>query len=356
MEQEKKEERKVDPKDNRLQYCGRLEDEDPGAPVFLLPGSFVRMTFTGSSRVKAVLNNHRFYYDSWVGALLDGHQEKYRIEKDDCPVEVTLFENLSPQETHCVTLFKRMDNCHEFTFLGFLLDPGARVLPSPALPERRMLFFGDSVTAGEVSEALDFAGKPDPPHNGEYHNAYYSYALTAARLLHAQAHLVAQGGIALLDHTGYFMDGQIGMESCHDRIRFYQERGERKRWDPARYRPQVIVVAIGQNDAWPRDIMKEDYEGREAAHWRKRYGEWIRLLRDTYPEAWIVLTTTILFHDENWDKSIGQVCAQLADPKVVQFLYSRNGKGTPGHVRAQEAMEMARELSRFLEPLFGEKG
>ena len=45
-------------------------------------------------------------------------------------------------------------------------------------------------------------------------NAYFSYAWATARRLHAAVHLVAQGGIALRDGTGYYENGTRGMESC----------------------------------------------------------------------------------------------------------------------------------------------
>ena len=46
-----------------------------------------------------------------------------------------------------------------------------------------MEVFGDSVSCGEVSEALKYVGKPDPEHDGEYSNSWYSYAWITARKL-----------------------------------------------------------------------------------------------------------------------------------------------------------------------------
>lgn len=347
-------ERIVEPVCDGLRYCGRIDDEDPDAPVFTMPASFVRMAFSGSSYVKAVVVNKRNYQDSWVGVLLDDSQDKKKIERDNEPVVITLAEGLEKGEEHLVTLFKRMDNCHEYAFLGFLLEYGARVEKAPELPRKKMEFYGDSVTAGEVAEAVEHCGMPDPVHNGEFSNAYFSYAWAAARMLHARVHLVAQGGIALQKGTGYFMDGAAGMEDCYDRVRFYQEEGERKSWDFNRYTPHVVVVSVGQNDAWPSDCMREDYYGQAAKEWRAHYKAWIEKLRSRYPKAWIILTTTILYHHSGWDRSIGRVCAELADPKIVHFLYRENGRGTPGHIRVQEAMNMALELAGFINGLGGD--
>ena len=123
-------------------------------------------------------------------------------------------ENLDKGSEHMATLFKRMDHCHEYAFLGFLLEYGARVVKMRPLPRKKIEFYGDSVTAGEVSEAISCCGKEDPEHEGEYSNAYFSYAWATARRLHARVHIVAQGGIALLDGTGYFM----GREDRHGKL------------------------------------------------------------------------------------------------------------------------------------------
>lgn len=349
-EYDEEKERLMEPVHDGLQYCGRIDDENPDAPVFTMPASFVRMAFTGSSYVKAVVINKRHYNRSFLGILLDDTQSKIEVEQDGEPVVLTLVENLDKGSEHMVTLFKRMDNCHEYAFLGFLLEYGAKVEKCRPLPRKKIEFYGDCATAGEASEALAYCGKSDPFHEGELSNAYFSYAWIAARRLHARVHLVAQGGIALLDGTGHFMDGQAGMESCYRKVRFYQEEGERKDWDFNRYTPHVVVVAIGQNDAYPEDIMQDGQSGK-AKVWQQRYKEWILSLRTLYPKAWIVLTTTVRYHHAGWDRSIGKAFAELDDPKIVHFLYEENGRGTPGNIRVQEAMNMALELSRFIEAL-----
>ena len=44
--------------------------------------------------------------------------------------------------------------------------------------------------------------------------------------------------------------------------------------------------------------------------------------------------------------------AQAAmEPQIRHFMFRRNGKGTPGHLRIPEAEEMAEELSAYIENL-----
>ena len=56
-------------------------------------------------------------------------------------------------------------------------------------------------------------------------------------------------------------------------------------------------------------------------------------------------------HKPEWDDAIEAVCRRLSDSCVHHFLYTRNGCGTPGHVRASEATEMARELAAYIESI-----
>ena len=166
--------------------------------------------------------------------------------------------------------------------------------------------------------------------------------------------LSAQGGIALLPHTGYFRQpNTVGMTEVFDRVRFNPEMGELAPWDFARFTPSVVVVAIGQNDDFPENYMRDDPRGEKAKAWMDAYRNFILSLRSCYPKAYIILTTTILNHAPQWDRAIGRVCAGLQenDDKIYHFLYCNNGRGTPGHVRVPEAEVMALELRAFINGL-----
>ncbi len=173
----------------------------------------------------------------------------------------------------------------------------------------------------------------------------------------ARLHDIAQGGIALMDGCGYFMEPQsLGMESMYDRIQYQPQilaGRPATAWDFGRYRPQVVIVALGQNDAHPVDFCGEDYEGEKSAAWREHYAEFVRKLCRIHPQAQVICMTTILGHHPNWDRAIGEVCAQLAGEHlpVHHFLFSNNGCGTQGHIRIPEAERMAEELSAFIDSL-----
>lgn len=337
--------------DDRLQYEGRIDlDREDGAG-WVFPATCVRIRFRGSS-LKAVVTNIHFYWENSLGFILDGKESKGILKQEGITV-LTLAESL-PEGEHELCLFKRQDSCHEVIFHGFICSENVEVLPPRKPTNRRIEVYGDSISAGEVSEAINYVGLPDPEHNGEYSNSYYSYAWLTARRLGASLRDIAQGGAALLDGTGWFLEESghaMGMESIWDKVTYFPGGLPVKKWDFKRYTPQVVIVAIGQNDNHPFDYMAEDYHCEQAVRWRKDYGTFLKALRSEYPQAQIICVTSILEHHENWDLSIDEVCRSMQDEGIHHFVYSRNGVGTKGHVRRPEAEKMADELSGFIEGL-----
>lgn len=332
-----------------LNYSGRIDMADPKKPEFIFPASSINFRFYGKKAV-LVVENRRACWKNYAAAIVDGKQKKWELNESGC-TELTLLDEEQDGE-HEILFFKRQDSCHEMVLCSLELSDGSRLLDAPAKPKRRIEVYGDSVSAGEVSEAVDYVGKPDPDHNGEYSNSWYSYAWIAARKLGAELHDVSQGGIPLLNGTGWVAPPVYpGMEFMWDKVHYHPQLGKVTDWDFSRYTPHLVIVAIGQNDNHPDDIMKDNPGGLRAVYWKYKYKLLIGGIRGKYPKAVILLTTTILEHDKGWDDAIDQVCRELGDERIRHFLYSRNGRGTPGHIRIPEAEEMAQELAEYVEHL-----
>ncbi len=336
--------------DERLLYSGRIDWSEKEFPVFVYPCTWVNIRFTGN-QLKLHVENHRAYWDNYLGCVLDGKQLSLILPENGRKVlEIPVGQ--SKRQEHEVLIFKRQDACHEVKLLGIELEDGARILDPPKKSDRRIEVYGDSVSAGEVAEAVDYTGCADPEHNGEYSNSWYSYAWMTARKLNAEIHDIAQGGIALMDGTGWFhAPDYIGMETAWDKIRYNPELGKILQWNFRKYTPQLVIVAFGQNDSNPKDYMKEDIHGEKAEKWRQHYKGFLEKIRKTYPAAYIVCCTTLLCHDKAWDHAIRQVVEGLGDERITQYLFKRNGEGTPGHLRISEAEEMAEELSVYIKSL-----
>lgn len=341
---------RIEPDNENLFYSGRIDWSNPKAPVFIFPCTFVQMRFTGDF-LKIFIENRNVWWDNYLGYILDGKQGKILLPPEGAAEFEIEVEEYARAE-HEFLLFKRQDACHEAAFLGAEIGMGEEILPCHAKTKRRIEVYGDSVSAGEVSEAVSHTGMEDPVHNGEYSNSWYSYAWMTARKLNAQIHNIAQGGIALMDRTGWFCEPDAyGMESVWDKLHYNPAFGRQTQWDFSNYVPHAVIVAIGQNDSHPLDYMKEDYEGAQSKAWRQHYKAFLEKLRNAYPKAHIICCTTLLYHDDAWDKSIGQAVRELHDDRIVQHIFRRNGRGTPGHLRIEEAQEMADELAECIEKL-----
>ena len=341
---------KIQANDSRLRYSGRIDWSNPEAPVFVFPCTSVQARFTGNQLTVSVKNKN-IYWDNYLGCILDGEQTSILLPKNG-EAKILLEVKEKEKAEHDLLLFKRQDSCHELTFQGFELPDGEQLLePAPA-EKRKIEVYGDSVSAGEVSEAVDYTGKPDPEHNGEYSNSWYSYAWMTARKLHAQIHDIAQGGIALLDHTGWFCEPHaIGMESVWNKVHYQPAAGKPTEWNFSDYTPDAVIVAFGQNDSHPTDYMKEYPNSDASRHWKKSYQHFLEKLRKTYPQAHIVCITTLLGHDPSWDQAICEAVEAQNDDKITKYTFKRNGTGTPGHLRIPEAEEMAEELAAYIESL-----
>ena len=328
-----------------LQYAGRVDFTDLKAPVFLFPATSVRFRVKGKT-LRIRLHNAHHLWENRLGVVVNGQESGVLLDWDaDCTVDLSA---LLTEDVNDVLIFKRQDSCHKVIFHG--LETDGELLPPPERPHRRIEFYGDSVSAGEVTERDDHAGQLDPPdHNARWNNVWHSYAWQAARLLNAEISDIAQGGIALQDGRGWFPP--CGMLTAWDKIAYNPHWNDLRPWDLTRWTPHVVVVAIGQNDNAQGDYMHENYQGDLARQWRADYRRLVEGIRKAYPKAYILCTTTVMMHSPEWDTAIAEVVDALGVGKVRQFLYTGNGAVTPGHVRRCEAAVMAQELAAYIEAL-----
>jgi len=338
--------KRISPADAALRYTGRIDFADPEFPTFVQAGSSIHARFTGTHIAVRARNRHN-YWENSIGFCIDGREGKIVLAEDGETRDYVLADGLT-NGTHELAIWKRSDGgLYYFDFGGFLVGDGERAIPAGERPARRIECFGDSVSAGEVCEAVAYTGKKDPdPHNGVWSNTWHSYAFQTARNLGAEIHNNSQGGIAVLPGTGFFANGEIGLVSTWDKLRYNLALGPVTPWDFSRWTPHVVIMALGQNDKHPDDYMERDPEKRER--WISAYADIIRDIRSKYPAAFIVVITTLLEHPASWDDALDEIAARLADSRVARFRFSRNGTGTPGHLRVGENAEMAYELTNFL--------
>lgn len=340
------------PSDPNIAYMGRIDHSDPDAPALFWAGSQISFNFKGTYlKISAV--SYSYWGELALGVILDGEMIGLPLSPENNGKEIllTAAEDL-PDSKHEAIIYKRHAANQLLIFKGIETD--GELLERPALPRLKMEVYGDSVCAGEVIEAADYVGQCDPDgHNSRYDNVWNSFVMQTARNLDAQIHNICQGGIALFDGTGYFHHPDyIGLESTFDKLCYFPEGGI-SQWDLSLYIPDIVVIAIGQNDKHNGRTDKDDiniYDPVYRSEWQTAYIKMVRALNDKYGSPKFVLTTTILMHDPEWDKTIEEITERLNGMGIAAYhnLFRRNGAATPGHPRLIEHNEMAEELTAFI--------
>ncbi len=337
--------------DKNFSYMGRIDWLNDNTPRFYFAGTMAIIKVSGTKFAVRVRNFHQHSLNQ-IGYVIDGIVKKADLPYDNDIHDIELCSDLEDTE-HEIIIYKTHGAHNYFELFGLICDDNAKISKA-ILPERKIECYGDSVSAGEVCEAVGFEAVHDPDgHNAKYDNAWYSFTMQTARLLNAQIHNIAQGGIALRDNTGYYDNGKVGLETVYNKVCYLPHtQSGYTQWDFSKYIPDVVVIAIGQND--PHHEGFDDYDIADADYrriWKDSYLELLKNLRMHYPNACFVLCTTVLMHSDEWDKAIEEVREEANDSKIFKFNFSRNGKATPGHPRISEQTEMATELSQFINSL-----
>lgn len=333
-----------------FQYVGRIDMDDPARPVMTWPATYADVNFTGTSAA-VVLKNINFQDDTHFAVIVDGVMKKFTLSRCREDELFTAAEGLE-DKPHTLRILKTMASHNYIEFAGIVVDEGAEVTNPRHKYDLKLEVYGDSVSAGEVTEAIYYEGQCDPEdHRNHLDNSAFSYPYKLAKKLNAELHDIAQGGIALLDGTGYFCSDQLtGMESCYDKIQF-TPYADRKQWDFSKWTADAVIIALGQNDANPEPERIKTPEYRRM--WKDTYIKLLRTLMEKYPRAKFVLILTILGHDPTWDDALEEIAQEMNSDRVSHFMFRRTGKGTNGHPRATEQEEMAGELYNHFKDTLG---
>lgn len=340
-------------KDNRLCYTGRIDhNSSDETNRFIYAGSSVSFKFKGTYAAAVIANTMMSANEMSLGALVDGRLIKAVFDNgwDNHNKQTVVIAKGLDDKEHTVTIFKRQAAYHRFEFYGVELNEGAELLAYEKKYALKMEVYGDSVSAGEVVEAVENTASNDPEgHNGKYDNAYYSYPAITARNLNAELYNNAQGGIAIFDGTGYFhYPDHIGVETTWDKLSYYPE-GPYSQWDFTRFTPDIVIMAVGQNDPHREGQPDNDITDPEFRDkWKAKYKEITAALMGKYPKAEFIFLLTVLMHDPQWDKAVNEVADELESERVHYLKFTRAGQATPGHPRIYEQYEMAEELTAYI--------
>lgn len=238
-----------------VRLSGRFDRTEPFAPRFSWPGTAVVSRFKGTKLGVRLKDDGK----NWFQVILDG--EPSAVFKVESGRELYLVAEGVADGVHDVQLYKRTEaEMGETTFLGF--DAPTQLLPPTTMPDRRIEFIGDSITAGYGNEGPGALC----PYKAEQENEYVTYGAIAARTLGAE-------------HTNLSWSGKTVGEMTNFYERTLPSRAD-LRWDFASWTPQLVVVNVGTNNFAVADPGE--------ARFVQQYTVLIHRIRQVYPAALVV--------------------------------------------------------------------
>ncbi len=359
--------RGYDADDERIQYMGRVDFTNPSNPRFSAPAVTVTVRFKGTGVSLTLKDEFKYGTErNFYDVSIDGERvEILAPEKDTTHYDIT--DDLTYGE-HTLTLAKRTESS-----LGSGIFQGVEIvgelMAPPPEPERRMLFFGDSITAGAGVEAANNSDECGENAWGEpggwgqpYHDANLAFGPVLARELDAAYHVEAVSGIGLVRNYTSQYDTRP-MPEVYDSL--YLEVENSPAWDPSKFVPDAIVIGLGTNDFSPGDDARDpslDLEDYTAA-----YVDFVDALLDDYPDAQVFCMMSPMLGDgwpdpadesrSNLDNALDMVAKHYTDEGNDQVhkleVAKMSGQGCGTHPNAEQHAKLAEEIRPFIEETMG---
>ncbi|BAU64150.1 Endoglucanase E [Stanieria sp. NIES-3757] len=328
---------------SNFQYIGRVNRQNPQAPIFGFPATACLFNFEGTS-LKLKLADDNWGGSNYIGVYLDDNPEPIviHLNSGNEPQIYDIAEGLE-DKNHQALIVKRNDYITgEFSFHGILIDSDKNLL-SPAQPSNRKIeVYGDSISAGSAVE-YEQTGAPDPTGDTNHlSNSYLSFGSMLARDYQAQLSLIAQAGIALVDGYGFWHDG-VGMEAIYDKTKPLKDAPS---WDFNQYIPNLVIVALGQNDSSSINLNSD----LSSTEWKERYKNFVANLRSKYPNAYFICMFPNMYHDRAWDNYLNEAVTEYKNEQQDNKIYSLiTEQVTPDHPRTSEQKLMADALKNLID-------
>lgn len=335
----------IPPADSHLLYTGRVDWRNATAPLLTWPGTSIEGRFTGGTLAVRLDDQlgHNFY-----SVYLDGKLEQPVVLQADKGSRSYVVASGLPPGPHSFLLTKRTEGEEgATTFEGLELADGATLLEPPPRKQRKIEFFGDSITSGMGDESPD----DGPDHLAKDKNNFMSYAGITARNLDAEAHFISQSGIGLMvswfpfTMPEYF--GQLNGAGKND-----------SKWDFSTWTPDVVVINLLQNDKWLIDREKRLIPAPDDAERVQRYRAFVQEIRKRYPRAYIVCALGSMDATQAGSKwpdvvrtAVAQIAQETGDARIATLFFPFNGFF--GHPRIKQNQANAALLTALIKQKLG---
>ena len=340
--------------DPAFYYTGRIDFSQPEAPVFYWPGTSVAFRFEGPS-LSIVLEDHDG--ENYYNVFVDDYKNPIVIDCNSGRAVYPIATQLK-DTVHTALIFKRTEcegSENYTTFHGVVLARGKSLHPVESKPQRRIEYFGNSITCGYGIEA------PIGEEEGllASRNNWLAYSALTARELNAEYHCSSKSGIGIT--ISWF--NQI-MPEIWDRLAPWNPESQ---WDFSQWTPDVVVVNLFQNDSWLVNLPDHpEFQRRfsEAGHAPSpdelidAYVAFIRDLRSVYPDQPIICalgSMDAVKAGSPWPDYIRQAVHNMKteydDTNLYVHIFEYDGLGL--HPKIKDHEKMASELANLIRSIEG---
>lgn len=322
-----------------IQYYGRWDKSDITHPKYSWPGVYICADFSGTS-IGVCLQDSTNYYNIYI----DGEFHSIFHPTKSGAAEYLLAENLKSGR-HSLLLSRRNITFDDiYTFCGFILDEGERLLEPKPLLSRRMEFIGDSFTAAESNETTE----QSLPWEARYPvtNIDKGFAALIARHFHAQYMTTCRSGSGIVcDWRG------DTLQSIPIRFNRTFMDIDTIKWDFQKWIPDVVVVCLGLNDHSGLKDSVGKVSTKNSEKFRTAYRVFLSRIRSVYPGVRIVAVAAF----PQWIReNVRQVVDEetklgLLDVYYAQFDEFPGGYVGNGHPTVATHKKMADQLIESME-------
>lgn len=323
-------EKQVEPEvAHQVNLFGRIDYSDPASPVIIWQGSYIEFGIKGAAWVDLQFSRKagQVYFNLWMDDKLELFIPENGVNRIELPKNYSVIK---------VKLIKRNEAASgTIAFDGLTIPRGGHIFelekPEPAV---RLLFFGDSITAGACNED----GKEDQWEDMSTHNALRSYAALTAKNLNAEYQNISISGMGI--SMGYT---QSKFPETWNKLYPY---GASEFAAQDEFKPDYVFINLGEND----DSWSNNRGVQFPLDYDERYISMVREMRKVYPEARFVLLRGGMYGGakserlrEPWLKVVKTL--EEEDENLTHFVFRH---WSELHPRVQDHEKMAAELTAWL--------
>ena len=209
--------------------------------------------------------------NTYIRLTFDGRSRRIRL-----PLKEKVIALSAPMGEHLFEIVKLSESQSNALSVSSVVTDGD-FLPYREQKALKIEFVGDSITTGYGVRAK----RADEEYTTATQDAMLSYAGLTARAMNAEMQVVAASGWGVYK-------SKYASQAIPDYYGNVDLTRNKEGWDFSRFRPDVIVVALGTNDFSYLGDLKEPVRSKEYAALKAHSVAFLRvLLRQSAPVIWI---------------------------------------------------------------------